>query len=93
MKQGERVRWYLYATSDDSDIHTPHWHGQVLMVNHMRTDMVHLEPMMTMIADMVPDNPGIWLFHCHSHGHMDGGMLTRFEVTESKTNAESSKRP
>jgi hypothetical protein len=24
-----------------------------------------LTPMMSAIADMIPDNPGIWLLHCH----------------------------
>ncbi len=46
----------------------------------MRTDMSMLTPMMSMVADMVPDNPGIWLFHCHMPGHFGGGMYTRFEV-------------
>jgi FtsP/CotA-like multicopper oxidase with cupredoxin domain len=32
------------------------------------------------IFDMVADNPGIWLLHCHVNDHIDAGMLTRFEV-------------
>jgi len=35
---------------------------------------------MTAVADMVPDNPGVWLFHCHMNGHFGGGMYTRFTV-------------
>ena len=47
---------------------------------HMRTDMVMLTPMMSAVADMVPDNPGTWLFHCHMNGHFGGGMYSLFTV-------------
>jgi FtsP/CotA-like multicopper oxidase with cupredoxin domain len=46
----------------------------------MRVDMVGLTPMMTVIADMVPDQPGTWLFHCHMPGHFKAGMRTLFVV-------------
>jgi hypothetical protein len=39
-----------------------------------------LNPMMTVVADMVPDNVGIWLFHCRMPGHFTAGMRTRFHV-------------
>jgi len=29
---------------------------------------------------MVPDNVGIWLFHCHVNDHIRAGMLTRYQV-------------
>jgi hephaestin len=29
---------------------------------------------------MVPDDPGIWLFHCHISDHMEVGMVARHEV-------------
>lgn len=83
MHVGERVRWYVFANLNEQnawDIHTPHWHGQTVIVHHERTDMIMLTPMMSAIADMVPDNPGIWLFHCHMPGHFGAGMTSRFEV-------------
>jgi FtsP/CotA-like multicopper oxidase with cupredoxin domain len=83
MRQGDRVRWYVFANPNEQeawDIHTPHWHGQTAVVGHMRMDMVMLNPMMTVIADMVPDNPGTWLFHCHMPGHFTAGMRTVFQV-------------
>ena len=81
MKKGERVRWYLFANSNEDDVHTPHWHGQTVVFDHMRTDMVHLEPMMMIQADMVPDNVGTWLLHCHVNDHIEGGMQALFTVT------------
>jgi len=77
------VRWYVFTNTNEVgawDIHTPHWHGQTVIANHMRTDMIMLTPMMSAMADMVPDNPGIWLFHCHMPGHFTGGMYARFNV-------------
>lgn len=80
MKKGERVRWYLFANGNEDDVHTPHWHGQTVEFMHMRTDMVHLEPMMMVTADMIPDNIGTWLFHCHVSDHLEGGMVALFKV-------------
>jgi FtsP/CotA-like multicopper oxidase with cupredoxin domain len=80
MRKGERVRWYLMANSNEDDVHAPHWHGQTVLSNSMRTDTLSLGPMMMMVADMVPDNPGTWLFHCHVNDHLDGGMYALFKV-------------
>ena len=81
MKKGERVRWYLLSNSNEDDVHTPHWHGQTVLFNGMRTDTVSLAPMSMGVADMVPDNVGTWLFHCHVNEHFEGGMVDRFTVT------------
>lgn len=75
----ERVRWYLLSTTN-FELHAPHWHGNVVTVNHMKMDNVNLGTMGMLIADMVPDNAGVWLFHCHIEPHMTGGMATRFRV-------------
>jgi hephaestin len=32
------------------------------------------------VADMVPDDPGIWEFHCHVADHITAGMLARYQV-------------
>src|SRR4029450_495723 len=83
MRQGERVRWYLFANPNEeeaTDMHTAHWHGETAIAGHMRTDMIMLNPMMTMVADMIPDNVGTWLFPCHLPGHFKAGMRTRFQV-------------
>lgn len=81
MKKGERVRWYLLSNGNDDDVHTPHWHGQTVTLMHMRMDMISLAPMMMTTVDMVPDNVGTWLFHCHVNDHLEGGMVALFTVT------------
>jgi FtsP/CotA-like multicopper oxidase with cupredoxin domain len=79
MKVGERVRWYLMATSN-FELHAPHWHGNTVEVGHMRTDVASVLTMGMLVADMVPDNPGTWLFHCHVGGHLRAGMQALYTV-------------
>jgi hephaestin len=46
----------------------------------MRMDTVSLLPATMAVADMVPDNPGVWLFHCHVADHITAGMSARYQV-------------
>jgi manganese oxidase len=80
MKKGERVRWYLVTIGEFPSIHTPHWHGNVVLQSGKRTDVVTLLPAQMETVDMVPDDPGIWLYHCHIDEHMDAGMLAFYKV-------------
>lgn len=79
MRRGERVRWYVFGATN-FEIHAPHWHGQTVLANHMRTDVLALMTMQMVVADMVPDNPGTWLFHCHVVPHILAGMSALFTV-------------
>jgi hypothetical protein len=81
LRKGSHVRWYLMSMGTEVDLHTPHWHGNDVLVNGMRMDVVSLLPASMITADMVPDNPGIWLFHCHVNDHLTAGMVTRYQVT------------
>jgi FtsP/CotA-like multicopper oxidase with cupredoxin domain len=80
--QGQRVRWYLLDMGDVGalNFHTPHWHGNTVLSHGTRRDTLFLLPLGTETADMVPDAPGLWLFHCHIDDHMDAGMMARYEV-------------
>ena len=80
MRRGEHVRWYLVTLGEGFNFHTPHWHGNTVLTNGQRTDVVAISPAQMVTADMVPDAPGIWLFHCHVSDHMEGGMVGRYEV-------------
>lgn len=83
MEQNTHVRWYIAGMGGESDIHSPHWHGNTLLMNGMRTDMVELLPMSMKTLDMYPDNPGNWLFHCHVNDHIIGGMLALYTVEKN----------
>jgi FtsP/CotA-like multicopper oxidase with cupredoxin domain len=80
VKKGERVRWYLLSNSNEDDVHMAHWHGNTVIWNKMRMDSLSLAPMAMSVADMVPDNEGTWLFHCHVSDHFKSGMVGRYQV-------------
>jgi len=80
MKKGERVRWYSVAIGFGFNFHSPHWHGNTVLLNKQRTDVIILAPAQMVTVDMIPDNPGVWLYHCHVSDHMEGGMTALYEV-------------
>jgi FtsP/CotA-like multicopper oxidase with cupredoxin domain len=84
MKVGEHVRWYVMATSN-FELHAPHWHGNTVVIQHMRTDVATLLTMGMLVADMVPDDPGTWLFHCHVAPHLKGGMQALYTVEPAES--------
>jgi FtsP/CotA-like multicopper oxidase with cupredoxin domain len=81
MHKGERVRWYVMDLGTETDLHTPHWHGNTVLMTGMRTDMLELLPGTMRVADMVPDDVGTWLFHCHVNDHITAGMQALYTVT------------
>ena len=83
MKKNERVRWYLMGMGTEVDLHTPHWHGNTATALGMRTDVVNLLPASMVVADMVPDDVGTWLFHCHVNDHLSAGMSVRYRVVDA----------
>jgi hypothetical protein len=83
MNEGERTRWYLFALGSETDFHTAHWHGlRVVEEGRRRTDVVDLLPATMKVADLLADNPGSWLFHCHVAEHMREGMFARLTIYE-----------
>ena len=81
MNQGDRVRWYLVALGNEVDTHSPHWHGAVInLEGRTYTDVVDLVPATMKVGDMIADNPGVWLLHCHVADHMMAGMYTTFTI-------------
>lgn len=80
MKKGERVRWYLVGLGEGFSFHTPHWHGNVVLYDGKRTDVVSLMQAQMVTVDMVPDDPGTWMFHCHLDDHMESGMMAFYKV-------------
>ncbi len=77
---GQRTRWYVMTTMSDFDFHAPHWHGETVVINGMRTDTAELGPMGMVVADMIADDPGVWLYHCHLNIHLQAGMVARFRT-------------
>lgn len=80
MEEGEKVRWHLVALGSEVDLHTPHWHGHTGLINGRRTDVVELLPASMKTLDMVVDNPGTWMYHCHVNDHIAAGMTALYTV-------------
>lgn len=80
MKKGERVRWYLITVGQGFNFHTPHWHGNVVMQAGRQTDVISIAPAQMETVDMIPDDPGTWMYHCHIADHMHAGMVANYKV-------------
>ncbi len=80
MRKGDHVRWYVATLGDFNNAHTPHWHGNTVVVAGQRTDVLSITSAQMITADMVPDAVGIWLYHCHISDHMLAGMTARYQV-------------
>lgn len=80
MTVGEQVRWYQLALGTEVDLHTPHWHGNTLTETGRRVDVLNLLPGTHITVDMQPDNPGVWMYHCHVNDHIDAGMMGNYTV-------------
>jgi FtsP/CotA-like multicopper oxidase with cupredoxin domain len=52
------------------------WHGNIVTVQGMKTDVLPLGTMGMIVADMTADHPGTWSFHRHIEPHRVGGMAT-----------------
>jgi manganese oxidase len=91
MRVGEKVRWYQLALGTEVDLHTPHWHGNTLLSIGQRIDVLNLLPGTHITADMTPDNPGKWMYHCHVNDHIKAGMMAHYLV-EDKPASQSPKQ-
>ena len=80
MQQGDKVRWYLLGMGNEKDLHSPHWHGKTVNTGTRNTDVIELLPASMVSVDMLADNPGSWMFHCHVGDHMEAGMMAVYTI-------------
>jgi len=80
VRHGEVVR--LRFVNLSSMFHPVHVHGHTFQVRlgdgdapGPRKDTVIAVPLQTVVADLVADNPGRWLAHCHNLYHSMSGMM------------------
>lgn len=83
MYQGEKVRWHLLALGSEVDLHSAHWHGEVVEYEGRKTDVVELMPASMKTVDMVAENIGEWMYHCHVADHVTAGMMTTYTIKPS----------
>ncbi|KAM9797320.1 ceruloplasmin [Syngnathus typhle] len=80
MCQGNKIHWHMIGLGNEVDMHSVHFHGQILMSENHHTDTVSLFPGSSTTAEMVADNPGHWLLTCTVNDHLMGGMQAIFEI-------------
>ena len=79
--KGERIRWYIGGMGTEVDIHSAHWHGNIVKRDgFVYEDVVQLMPAYTTTVDMYADNPGKWFYHCHVNDHVEAGMIATYTV-------------
>ena len=79
VQAGERIR--LVVTNTTSMWHPIHLHGHTFQVVTgdgigPRKDTVVITPKSTVTVDLIADNPGQWMLHCHNIYHAEAGMMT-----------------
>ncbi len=81
VRAGESVRLRLINMSMMS--HPIHLHGHTFQLgaDGARKDTLLLPPMARAQVDLVADNPGRWMLHCHNAYHAEAGMMTRLDYT------------
>ena len=82
VRQGQTTR--LRIVNRSMMIHPVHLHGHTFALRttgRPRKDTVLVPSMGRIDVDLVADNPGRWMLHCHNAFHMEAGMMTRLEYT------------
>lgn len=85
VKEGERIR--IRMINAGNQVHAMHTHGHSFKI--IATDGNPVPPAAQLIKDtvlvgpaerydveLVANNPGIWMFHCHINNHAANGMVT-----------------
>ena len=75
---GERVRFVIKNRTMMS--HPMHLHGHFLRdattsPGGPMKDTIVVPPQRTVKLDLLADNPGDWMFHCHNLYHQSAGMM------------------
>ena len=85
VESGQAVRLRLANMSMMS--HPVHLHGHTFQIGPAgaggaRKDTILLPPMARAQVDLVADNPGAWMLHCHNAYHAEAGMMTRLDYAD-----------
>uniref|UniRef100_A0A8C3JM57 ferroxidase n=1 Tax=Calidris pygmaea TaxID=425635 RepID=A0A8C3JM57_9CHAR len=83
MNEGDRTNWYLIGMGNEVDVHTVHFHAQTFIFKDHRGDVYDLFPGTFQTVELVAENPGTWLLHCHVADHIHAGMETTYTINKS----------
>jgi FtsP/CotA-like multicopper oxidase with cupredoxin domain len=80
------IRHRLVFVNRSAEDHPVHLHRHIFELvslqgrpsSGVHKDVVVVEAGTTVEVDVIPDNPGDTLFHCHQQNHMDSGFMALF---------------
>ncbi|CAB1420472.1 unnamed protein product [Pleuronectes platessa] len=91
MCQGNNIHWHLFSLGNEVDMHSVHFHGQILTTQNHHTDTISLFPGLSSMAQMTADNPGHWLLTCTVNDHLMAGMQAIFEIKKCFPNVHKAR--
>ena len=74
-----KTRMYSVSADEVESDYAPHRHRNIVTVTAPHGHPFP-GPAQFVVADMMADNIGTWMFHCHLSDHKSGGMMTTYEV-------------
>ncbi len=77
---------FVNHSTDDHPVHLHRHNFELVSIRGNPTSGVHkdvvvVEAGTTVEADLIPNNPGNTLFHCHQQDHMDAGFMALFRYS------------
>ncbi|XP_059142420.1 hephaestin-like [Physella acuta] len=92
IEYGSKVVFYMAAMGGETDLHTMHLHGHTFVhtSEKHRDDVIQIFPGMAESVELIADNPGTWLIHCHVMDHIFAGMETTYTVLKPGEKLSSS---
>ncbi|XP_059140978.1 ferroxidase HEPHL1-like [Physella acuta] len=84
LEYGTKVAMYMMSLGAEIDLHTMHLHGHTFVhtSEKHRDDVIQIFPGMAESVELIADNAGTWLIHCHVMDHIFAGMETTYTVLE-----------
>ena len=89
LKNGLRHRLiFKNPSSDDHPVHLHRHAFELVSIRGVATsgvykDVVIVEAKSTVAVDLIANNPGDTLFHCHQQDHMDSGFMCLFKYEQT----------
>ncbi|XP_076133763.1 ceruloplasmin isoform X2 [Alosa pseudoharengus] len=80
MCMGNKIHWHLLGMGNEMDVHSIHFHGQVLTHLGHHVDTISLFPASFVNVIMEADNPGQWLMGNEVNDYGKEGMQAIFEI-------------
>uniref|UniRef100_A0A3P9KBJ3 ferroxidase n=1 Tax=Oryzias latipes TaxID=8090 RepID=A0A3P9KBJ3_ORYLA len=91
MCQGNKIQWHMIGLGNEVDMHSVHFHGQILTALNHHTDTISLFPAYSVTAKMVAQSPGLWLLACNVNDHFLAGMQAFFKIFNCYPNVHETK--